>query len=441
MSAHAPTVRGIDPLERETIRRVAWRLIPLLMLGYFCAYLDRVNVGFAGLTMIKSLGFSSAVFGFGAGLFFVGYFLAEIPSNLILNKVGARRWIARILITWGLISGLTAFVWSDWSFYTVRILLGLAEAGFYPGVVLFLIWWFPAYYRTRMMALFQSASTISNIIGPPVSAHLMNLDGVLGLLGWQWLFLIEAVPPIIMGVLTWYLLTDRPAQATWLRDDQRNWLTERLESEQTEREAVRKFTLREAFSHSKMWLMTVTYFGQNVSSYGILMFLPLIVRGLGVSQTNVGWVATFPYICGLLAMAFFCIRSDRSGNRVLYCVAANLLCSAGLATACFIGGGHPVLLMMALCCAIMGQSSIAATFWALPSALLTGVAAAGGIAMINSIGNLGGFLGPWMYGLVRDLTGSDSAGLLVLASGPFFGAIALIICGHDRRMERIPPRA
>jgi MFS family permease len=440
MNATAPNGRGIEPLERETVRRVAWRLIPLLMLGYFCAYLDRVNVGFAGLQMNKALGFSSAVFGFGAGLFFVGYFLAEIPSNLILNRVGARRWIARILITWGIISGLTAFIWNDWSFYSIRILLGLAEAGFYPGVVLYLIWWFPAYYRTRMMALFQSASTISNIIGPPISAHLLNLDGVMGLLGWQWLFLLEAVPPIIMGMVTWYLLTDRPSQATWLRDDQRTWLNERLASEQAQREAVRKFSLGQAFGHPRMWLMTVTYFGQNVSSYGILMFLPLIVRGLGVSQTNTGWVATLPYICGLSAMAFFCIRSDRSGNRILYCALANLMCATGLAAGCLLGAAHPVLLMMALCFAMMGQSSIAATFWALPSALLTGIAAAGGIAMINSIGNLGGFLGPWMYGLVRDMTGSDSAGLLVLASGPFIGAIALILCGHDRRMERIPPR-
>src|ERR1700749_2553018 len=200
-----PSAAAVGPLERETVHRVAWRLMPLLMLGYFCAYLDRVNVGFAGLTMIKALGFSGAVFGFGAGVFFVGYFLAELPSNLILAKVGARRWIARILLTWGIISALTAFVWNDWSFYTIRFLLGIAEAGFYPGIVLFLTWWFPSYYRSRMMAFFQSASVISLIIGPPASAWLLTLDGMLGLQGWQWLFLIEALPPIIMCFVIWFL--------------------------------------------------------------------------------------------------------------------------------------------------------------------------------------------------------------------------------------------
>jgi sugar phosphate permease len=204
---------GVDSLERETIKRVAWRLLPLLMLGYFSAYLDRVNVGIAGLTMNQQLGFSGSVFGFGSGLFFVGYFLAEIPSNLILNKVGARRWIARILITWGIISGLTAFVWDEWSFYGVRFILGLAEAGFYPGVVLYLTWWFPSNYRTRMIAIVQSASLISLIIGPPISGMLLHLDGALGLHGWQWLFLLEALPPVIMCVVTWQLLTDLPTEA------------------------------------------------------------------------------------------------------------------------------------------------------------------------------------------------------------------------------------
>jgi len=211
--------RQLEPLEQETINRVAWRLMPLLMLGYFCAYLDRVNVGFAKLTMQQALGFSEAIFGFGAGVFFVGYFLAEIPSNLILHRVGARKWIARILLTWGIISALTAFVWNDWSFYTIRFLLGLAEAGFYPGIILYMTWWFPSYYRARMMGIFASASVISLIIGPPVSAYLLTMHGWLGLQGWQWLFLIEALPPLIMAVAIWVLLTDRPIDAQWLRPE------------------------------------------------------------------------------------------------------------------------------------------------------------------------------------------------------------------------------
>ncbi len=223
------TTAQVEPLEHATIRQVTWRLMPVLMLGYFCAYLDRVNVGFAKLTMQNALGMTDAIFGFGAGVFFVGYFLAEIPSNLILNKVGARKWIARILLTWGIISALTAFVWNEWTFYTIRFLLGLAEAGFYPGIVLYLTWWFPSYYRSRMMGIFQAASVISLIIGPPVSAYLLTLDGWLGLQGWQWLFLIEALPPIIMCVVTWILLTDRPVEALWLHPDQRTWLQQRLE--------------------------------------------------------------------------------------------------------------------------------------------------------------------------------------------------------------------
>src|ERR1700745_1174432 len=217
----AATTAQVEPLEHATIRQVTWRLMPVLMLGYFCAYLDRVNVGFAKLTMQNALGMTDAIFGFGAGVFFVGYFLAEIPSNLILNNVGARKWIARILLTWGIISALTAFVWNEWTFYAIRFLLGLAEAGFYPGIVLYLTWWFPSYYRSRMMGIFQSASVISLIIGPPVSAYLLQLDGFFGLQGWQWLFLIEALPPIIMCVITWMLLTDRPMEALWLRPEQR----------------------------------------------------------------------------------------------------------------------------------------------------------------------------------------------------------------------------
>src|ERR1035437_5057149 len=238
-----PAMSGVDPLERETIKRVAWRLMPLLMLGYFCAYLDRSNVGMAALTMNRQLGFSSAVFGFGAGVFFLGYFLAEIPSNLILNMVGARRWLPRLMITWGVIAGLTAFAWNDWSFYGIRFVLGLAEAGFFPGVVLYLTWWFPSYYRSRMMAVFLSANVVSLIIGPPIGGLLLQTDGVLGLHGWQLLFIVEALPAVIMSAVIWRLLTDRPADAAWLRPEQRIWLSERLAAERAQREAIRKYSL------------------------------------------------------------------------------------------------------------------------------------------------------------------------------------------------------
>ena len=436
----AGVLHEIKPIERETIKRVTWRLVPLLMLGYFCAYLDRSNVGMAATTMIKDLGFTEAVFGFGAGLFFLGYFLGEIPSNLILNKVGARIWIARILITWGIIATLTGFVWNEPSFYGNRVLLGLAEAGFYPGVLLYLTWWFPSYYRSRMMAFFQSASVISLFIGPPVGGLLLKLQGWAGLEGWQWLYILEGAPPIIMGLVTWKLLTDRPHDAEWLRPEQRSWLQNRLDSEQAQREAVRKYSLGQAFSNPKMWLLTIAYMGQNASSYGLVFFLPLIVKGLGVSTSYIGLVSALPYLCAFFAMIYWGYHSDLTGERTWHVAGAALVAACGLAVTVLIGVGHPIITMAALCVAMMGQQALVPTFWSLPSAMLTGVAAAGGLAMINSVGNLGGWFGPSIYGFVRDATGSSDIGLLCLAAGPLITAIAVVLAGHDPRLERMRER-
>jgi MFS family permease len=439
-SVSEQSLHSIEPIERATIRRVTFRLMPLLMLGYFCAYLDRSNVGMAATTMVKYLGFTNTVFGFGAGLFFLGYFVGEIPSNLILNKVGARRWIARILITWGIIAALTGFVWSESSFYVNRILLGLAEAGFYPGVLLYLTWWFPSYYRTRMMGVFQSASVISLFVGPPIGGLLLMLQGWMGLEGWQWLFIIEGLPPIIMCFVIWKLLTDRPKDAEWLAPEQRTWLQNRLDSENAQREAVRKYSLGQACSNPKMWLLTIAYVGQNGSGYGLVFFLPLIVKGLGVSTDWIGLVSALPYMCAFVAMIFWGFHSDLHGERTWHVAGAALVAAAGLATCVIIGTGHPVITMIALCIAMMGQQSLVPTFWSLPSAMLTGVAAAGGLAMINAVGNLGGWLGPSVYGLVKDATGSADIGLLCLAVGPLVTAIAVVAAGHDRRLERLMAR-
>jgi MFS transporter, ACS family, tartrate transporter len=429
-------------LERETVRQVAWRLMPLLMLGYFCAYLDRVNVGFASLTMNKAIGLSQSAFGFGAGVFFVGYFLAEIPSNLIMVKVGARRWIARILLTWGIISALTAFVWNDWSFYSIRFLLGLAEAGFYPGIVLYLTWWFPSAYRSRMQAIFQSASVISLIVGPPVSAWLLTLDGLAGLQGWQWLFVVEALPPIIMCFVIWFCLTDHPRDANWLRPDQRAWLDERLTAEDAQREAVHRYGLGEALGNVRVWLLTLVYFAQNVSNYGLLIFLPQIIKSFGISTAMTGWVSALPFVFAAAAMIYWGFRSDRTGSRTAHVASACLLCAAGLAACTFIGTEHPVFMMVALILGVMGQQAIAPTFWPLPTAMLSGAAAAGGIALINSVGNLGGFLGPYMFGLIKDATGgSDLIALLAIAAAPVIGAVVLVGLGHDKRLERIPAQS
>jgi MFS family permease len=429
----------IEPLERETIRRVIWRLMPLLMLGYFCNYIDRVNVGFAALTMNKALGFSSAVFGFGSGLFYVGYLVFEVPSNLILAKVGARRWIARILFSWGIVSGLTAFVWNDWSFYGIRFLLGVAEAGFYPGIVVYLTWWFPSHYRSRMVAIFMSAQTISLIIGPMVSAWLMSMDGSFGLRGWQLLFLIEALPPIVTAVVFWVCLTDHPRDAAWLRPDQRDWLQHRLDSETAQREAVHRYGLGEALVNPRVWLLIMVYFGYASANTVVNLFLPQLVRSLGVSITMTGFLAALPFVFGLVAMLYWSLRSDRTGSRTRYAASACLVAAAGMVACSLIGPTRPVFMMAALILAIMGTQSFAPTFWPLPTAMLSGVAAAGSIALINSVGNMSGLIAPWVYGLIKDANGgSDHAALLVIAAAPVIAALVLVAMGHDRRLERIP---
>jgi ACS family tartrate transporter-like MFS transporter len=438
VSTNNQALDGVAPIERQTMRKVTWRLMPLLMLGYFCAYLDRSNVGMAATTMVDDLHFSNAVFGFGAGLFFLGYFIAEIPSNLILHRMGARRWIARILITWGILAAITAFVWNEWRFYGNRILLGVAEAGFYPGVLLYMTWWFPSFYRSRMMGLFQSASVISLFIGPPLGGLLLQLHGFAGLHGWQWLYVIEGVPPIIMCVVFYLFLTDRPHEANWLNAEERGWLQKRLDSEQAQKEAVRKFSLVDAFSDYKMWLLTLAYFGQNISSYGLVFFLPLIVKELGVGTQWIGLVSALPYVCAFVAMIAWGYHSDISGERKWHLSGAALVAAGGLATAALIGTGHPAITMIVLCIAMMGQQSLIPIFWSIPSAMLTGVAAAGGLAMINSLGNLGGWFGPSIYGLIKDATGSANIGLLFLAVGPLMTAICALVVGQDRRLERMP---
>jgi MFS transporter, ACS family, tartrate transporter len=430
----------VEPLERETISRVAWRLLPLLIIGYFCNYLDRVNVGFASLTMNKAIGLSSAAFGFGAGMFFIGYLVFELPSNLILAKVGARRWLARILFTWGIVSGLTAFVWNDWSFTGIRFLLGVAEAGFYPGIVLYLTWWFPSYYRARMVALFMMAQPLSLIIGPIVSGWLLTFDGWLGFQSWQVLFLIEAFPPIIMSIVFWKFLTDYPKDAGWLRLEQREWLQRRLDLENVQRETVRRFSLAGALANIRVWLFVVAYFGQGAVSMVVALFLPQIIRSLGVSIQLTGFVSALPYVFGGIAMLYFSLRSDSTGNRMAYAVTALVVMTVGLEACAFIGPTHPVAMTIALIIGVMGIQSFGPLFWPLPTAMLSGFAAAGGIALINSVGNVSGFVAPWIFGVIKDASGgSDHLALVVVAAAPLVGAAALLAAGHDRRQERIPP--
>jgi MFS family permease len=437
-ATHGSAALGsVTELERATMRRVARRLLPLLILCYFVAYLDRVNVGFAALTMNHALGFTAAVYGFGSGIFFLGYFIFEVPSNVLMSKIGARIWIARILITWGIISAGTAFIVGPVSFYSVRFALGIAEAGFFPGIILYLTWWFPSYYRSRIVGIFMAAIPISNIVGSLVSGVLLNLDGWLGLAGWQWLFIIEAVPAVVLGIVFWIYMTDWPAQAHWLAPAQREWLIARLAAEQTRREAIRSYTLKEALLDRRVLLLSLVYFGGTFSGYGIVLFQPQIVHRLAEGFGMTGVINAIPYVFAAAAMVLWGQHSDRTGERSWHVAIAYSVSSAGLiATSLMV---DPIMTMTMLVIAAMGQSSTGPTFWTLPTAMLTGTAAAGGIALINALGNLGGFFGPYVFGLIKDATGgSFTVGLIVIALGPIMSASVVLMLGHDRRLEHIP---
>jgi ACS family tartrate transporter-like MFS transporter len=427
---------AVTELERETMRQVARRLLPLLIVCYFVAYLDRVNVGFAALTMNRAFGFTAAVYGFGSGIFFLGYFIFEVPSNVLLSKIGARVWIARILITWGIISAGTAFIVGPVSFYSVRFALGIAEAGFFPGIILYLTWWFPSYYRSRIVGVFMAAIPISNIVGSILSGTLLGLDGWLDLAGWQWLFIIEAVPAVVLGVVFWVYMTDRPSQAHWLAPAQRDWLITRLAAERDRREAIRSYTLREAMTDRRVLLLSLVYFGGTFSGYGLVLFQPQIVHRLAAGFGMTGLINAIPYVFAAATMVLWGRHSDHTGERSWHVAIAYCVSSIGLiATSLMV---DPIMTMAMLVIAAMGQSSTGPTFWSLPTAMLSGTAAAGGIALINAVGNLGGFLGPTLMGSIRDATGSFNLGLLVIATGALVAGLVLLTLGHDRRLEQVP---
>ncbi len=423
------------PLERDTMRQVVRRLIPLLMICYFIGYLDRVNVSFASLTMNRDLHFSAAVYGFGGGVFFLGYFLFEVPSNLLLARVGARRWIARILITWGIIASFEAAVHPAWSFYLVRFLLGLAEAGFFPGIILYLTWWFPNVYRARIVGLFMTAIPISVVLGSIVSGWILSFDGAWGLAGWQWLFVLEGGPAVILGLVVMFALPDTPDNARWMAPEGRAWLNERLAAERAHRETVHRYALGETLRNPRVWGLTLVYFGQNVSGYGLVIFLPQIIKRFGVSDVQTGLINAIPFAFAAVAMVLWGLHSDRTGERSWHVTIACFVTFLGLAVC--LGLDNPYALMAAIIFSQMGQSSIAPTFWTLPTAMLSGTAAAGGIALINAVGNLGGFIGPYAMGLIRDATGNFKLGLFAIACGALMAGIVVLLLGHDRRLERV----
>jgi MFS transporter, ACS family, tartrate transporter len=425
----------MDALERRTIAKVTARLVPFLIVCYFVAYLDRVNVGFAALTMNQDIGLSQTAFGFGAGVFFLAYFFFEVPSNLFLERVGARKWIARIMFSWGIVSGATAFVRGETGFFIVRILLGIAEAGFFPGIIFFLTLWFPAVYRARMIGYFMAAIPLSTVIGAPVSGLLLGLDGWMGMHGWQWLFIIEALPALLLSIAVYFYLTDRPSDAMWLEADERAWLAARLEQERTLKEKVRHYSVTEALLNPKVLLLSLVYFGAVATNYGLSFFLPQIVKAFGVSNVQAGLITALPYVVGLVSIVWWGRRSDRKMERRFHLAFPLFVASAGLAAAALID--DPLMKMVALSIAGFGIFGGLPVFWTFPSAFLSGAAAAGGIALINSIGNLAGFAGPYAMGLMRDLTGNYTAGLLSLAAAGLTAMIIVLVLEHDHSLERV----
>jgi len=402
-----------NALERATVRKVYARLLPIAVLIYFLCYIDRINVGFAALTMNKALGLDATIFGIAAGAFFWGYCLFEVPSNIILEKLGARLWLARIMVTWGLLSGATALCTGPWSFMTVRFLLGVAEAGLYPGLLLYFTYWFPDQHRGRIFAGFTLALPVAVAAGAPMSTGLMELDGVWGLAGWKWMFLAEAAPTVTIGCLLPFILTDKPEHARWLADGERAWLTATLARERRQIEAKRTVGLLESFWNPQVLLLSLNYFGIVTASLGLLIFLPQIVKQLGVTNMQVGWVAMIPYVCGSISMVVFGWISDRKGERRWNLFTACSIAAVGLMIAGAAVGTWWSLAGMSI--AAIGLYGTKGTFWAVPSMFLTGTAAAASFAWINSLGNLGGFFGPTIVGWVRDRTGSFAGGLYVLA--------------------------
>lgn len=397
-------------LRKSALRKNAWRLLPLLTLAFIFNYIDRTSVGFAALTMNKDLGLSASQFGWGAGILFAGYCLFEIPSNLALYRYGARRWLARIMITWGIAASATALVQGPTSFYVLRLLLGIAEAGFFPGVTFLLACWFPAQYRTRVLAFFMLGVPLSSVIGGPLSGYLLQLNGLMGLAGWQWMYIVEGVPAALIGLLVLAYLRDHPKDADWLTEEEREELIVMLEEEPRHQP---KKALFAALKDPRVLLLAAIQFGFVLGSYGIGIWLPLILKGHGFSTVTVGFLSTIPYIAAVIGMIVWARVVDLSGKKILNLMIACLMGAAGLAISTASKG--LLVELMGISLAVVAVSSARAIFWTIPTRFLTGVAAAGGLAFINSIGTFGGFVGPSLVGFLKDATGSFSSGLWVMA--------------------------
>lgn len=405
----------------SAIHKATVRLIPFLCLAYTVNFLDRVNVGFAALHMNEDLGFSPSVYGFGAGIFFLGYIAFEIPSNLALRRFGARLWIARIMVSWGLVACAMALVHSQTSFYVTRALLGIAEAGFFPGIILYLTYWFPAAERARIVALFMASVPLATVIGGPVSGALLELDGLFGFAGWQWLFVIQGIPAVLLGILALKVLTGTPHEADWLNDSERTALTRALDAEAKETAESGYADLRAALTRPRVLALGGLYFLMVTGLYGIGFWMPQVIGGFGLDPLAVGFLTAIPYLFAAVAMVVWGRHSDATGERRWHIALPLLLAAGAFAWSAYSGPLLPT--MVALTIATLGFYAAFGPFWAMPTALLTGAGAAAGIALVNSMGNAAGFAGPYIVGILKEATGSFSAALLFLAAALALGGL------------------
>lgn len=421
-------------VEKRTIRKVGLRLIPLMLICYLINYLDRINVGFAALHMNEDVGITATVFGWGAGLFFISYFLCEVPSNMALHRVGARRWIARIMITWGIVSTCFAFVQGPMSFMLLRFLLGMAEAGFFPGMVLYISYWFPKEYRGRLTALFMTAIPLSALIGAPLSGWLLETANFHGIASWKWMFIIEGIPAILLGFVVLGYLTDKPSEAKWLTNEEKNWLVSRLAAEKTPKHLS---SFKDAFKSLNVMLMGIIHLGFAVGSYGIAIWLPQMLKGHGLDTLQIGLYTMIPYGVAIVGMVVWGAMSDKSPSRSLHVAAACLLGVIGL----LIAAGVPTLMgaMVGISISTLGVIAARPIFWTLPGSFLTGSAAAAGIAFINAFGNLGGFIGPYVIGVIKDQTGSFTLGIVATSIPLILSVIAAVILAKRLAPARIRP--
>ncbi|MCI1029613.1 MFS transporter [Pantoea dispersa] len=420
------TRSGVMPLTAEENRvliKAAWRLIPLLGLAYFFNYLDRTSVGYAALQMSSQLGLTAAQFGLGAGIMFVGYCLCEVPSNLAMYRFGARVWLARIMITWGLVAAAMALVTGPWSFYILRFMLGVAEAGFFPGVIFFLSIWFPVQFRTRVLAWFTVATPVSFLIGGPLSTSLLQLHGFLGLDGWQWMFIIEGLPACLLGMLTLRYLANRPDDARWLTPGEKSTFSRLMEAEQAATKKNEQFNA--ALKDVRVWLLSGITFSFTLGTYGIGIWLPQMLKAEGIETSLIGWVAAIPYFFSTIGLIYWARLVDKSGRGTLHLICALILAAVSLMLSLYINSLLPAMLGITL--ALVGTISAKTIFYTLPGKFLSGQAAAGGIALINSIGAFGGFAGPFLMGMAKEITHSFSAGMMLMGCIIMFAAFLALL--------------